>query len=250
MIPLAVKNVWLEGLSSDVYKLKLCGAGGGGRQAGVLGEEDEVRRDVARVIEPALGADRVETGALAVTGRRVVAERGLLGAAAAGEDRLLAAAGPILAALRDMTGESAQLYDQTGAGPEALGWSITRWQEYIAFMNTKYGTRPATSNNGQFLFANPITEAVDATQFSQEFRITSDNPESRLDWIAGAYFKKDDIEKTDRLLGKLAGVIDEQTRAAQALEETIAWYLANERWWRAVMDGTYRQWIEHNYAAR
>ncbi len=30
MIPLAVKNVWLEGLSSDVFKLKLCGAGGGG----------------------------------------------------------------------------------------------------------------------------------------------------------------------------------------------------------------------------
>lgn len=29
-IPLAFKNVWLEGLSSDVYKLKLCGSGGGG----------------------------------------------------------------------------------------------------------------------------------------------------------------------------------------------------------------------------
>jgi DNA-binding IclR family transcriptional regulator len=35
-------------------------------------------------------------------------------AAAAGEDRLLAAAGPILAALRDMTGESAQLYRRQG----------------------------------------------------------------------------------------------------------------------------------------
>ncbi len=30
MIPLQVKNVWLEGLASDVFKLKLCGAGGGG----------------------------------------------------------------------------------------------------------------------------------------------------------------------------------------------------------------------------
>lgn len=29
-IPLAYKNVWLEGLSGDIYKLKLCGAGGGG----------------------------------------------------------------------------------------------------------------------------------------------------------------------------------------------------------------------------
>ena len=35
-------------------------------------------------------------------------------AAAAGEDRLLAAAGPILAALREMTGESAQLYRRQG----------------------------------------------------------------------------------------------------------------------------------------
>ena len=29
-VPLAYKNAWLEGLSGDVYKLKLCGAGGGG----------------------------------------------------------------------------------------------------------------------------------------------------------------------------------------------------------------------------
>jgi DNA-binding IclR family transcriptional regulator len=35
-------------------------------------------------------------------------------AAAAGEDRLLAAAGPILAKLRDITGESAQLYRRQG----------------------------------------------------------------------------------------------------------------------------------------
>jgi DNA-binding IclR family transcriptional regulator len=34
--------------------------------------------------------------------------------AAAGEDRLLAAAGPVLAALRDVTGESAQLYRRQG----------------------------------------------------------------------------------------------------------------------------------------
>ena len=30
MIPLAYKNVWLEGLANDTFKLKLCGAGGGG----------------------------------------------------------------------------------------------------------------------------------------------------------------------------------------------------------------------------
>jgi DNA-binding IclR family transcriptional regulator len=35
-------------------------------------------------------------------------------AAAAGEDRLLAAAGPVLVHLRDVTGESAQLYRRSG----------------------------------------------------------------------------------------------------------------------------------------
>jgi dTDP-glucose 4,6-dehydratase len=34
------------------------------------------------------------------------------------------------------------------------------------------------------------------------------------------------------------------------LAKTVAWYLANEGWWRAVMDGSYRQWIEHHYATR
>ncbi|GAA4992314.1 IclR family transcriptional regulator [Actinopolymorpha pittospori] len=37
-------------------------------------------------------------------------------AAAAGEDRLLAAAGPVLARLRDITGESAQLFRRQGEG--------------------------------------------------------------------------------------------------------------------------------------
>ena len=29
-IPLSFKNIWLEGLAGNDYKLKLCGAGGGG----------------------------------------------------------------------------------------------------------------------------------------------------------------------------------------------------------------------------
>lgn len=97
---------------------------------------------------------------------------------------------------------SAQLYDQTGAGPEALGWSITNWQAYMTYMNNRYGTRPAVSNNGQFLFAQPVAEAVDATQLSQEFRLTSANTDSKLDWIVGAFVKKDEIDKTDRFIGE------------------------------------------------
>ncbi len=31
---------------------------------------------------------------------------------------------------------------------------------------------------------------------------------------------------------------------------TLAWYLDNEGWWRGVLDGSYRDWIETNYARR
>jgi dTDP-glucose 4,6-dehydratase len=31
------------------------------------------------------------------------------------------------------------------------------------------------------------------------------------------------------------------------LGRTVDWYLANEAWWRAVMDGSYRHWIERQY---
>jgi dTDP-glucose 4,6-dehydratase len=31
------------------------------------------------------------------------------------------------------------------------------------------------------------------------------------------------------------------------IRHTIAWFLHNESWWRSVMDGSYRHWIETNY---
>ncbi len=31
------------------------------------------------------------------------------------------------------------------------------------------------------------------------------------------------------------------------IRRTVAWFLANEAWWRAVMNGTYRQWIATHY---
>ena len=33
------------------------------------------------------------------------------------------------------------------------------------------------------------------------------------------------------------------------LARTVDWYLANEPWWRGVMDGSYRVWIERQYGA-
>ena len=37
---------------------------------------------------------------------------------------------------------------------------------------------------------------------------------------------------------------------AEGFAATLAWYLDNEPWWRAVLDGSYRNWVETNYANR
>ncbi len=48
MIPMAFKNVWLEGLVGDVYKLKLCGAGGGGFILGFCKNIEETKKELAK----------------------------------------------------------------------------------------------------------------------------------------------------------------------------------------------------------
>ena len=37
-------------------------------------------------------------------------------------------------------------------------------------------------------------------------------------------------------------------RFETGIAKTLAWYLAHEDWWRGVMDGSYRQWVERHYA--
>jgi dTDP-glucose 4,6-dehydratase len=52
-----------------------------------------------------------------------------------------------------------------------------------------------------------------------------------------------DCRKIESELGYRAAVdIDE------GLRRTVAWYLANEAWWRGVMDGSYRQWVDRQYS--
>ena len=36
---------------------------------------------------------------------------------------------------------------------------------------------------------------------------------------------------------------------ASGLQKTLEWMLTNEAWWRSVMDGSYRDWIDKNYSA-
>ena len=51
-----------------------------------------------------------------------------------------------------------------------------------------------------------------------------------------------DCRKAERELGYRAEVTLER-----GLRETFAWYLENEWWWRAVMDGSYQRWIDTHY---
>ncbi|MGI4876795.1 MAG: dTDP-glucose 4,6-dehydratase [Janthinobacterium lividum] len=41
-----------------------------------------------------------------------------------------------------------------------------------------------------------------------------------------------------------------QRSFAQGFAATLDWYLANETWWRSVVDGSYRDWVATNYAGR
>jgi dTDP-glucose 4,6-dehydratase len=36
-------------------------------------------------------------------------------------------------------------------------------------------------------------------------------------------------------------------KLVQGLQDTFTWYVNNEPWWRSVMDGTYRKWVESHY---
>lgn len=54
-----------------------------------------------------------------------------------------------------------------------------------------------------------------------------------------------DFGKAERDLG-----FKPKMSLADGLRDVFDWYLSNEPWWRGVMDGSYRRWVETNYAAR
>ncbi|HUN74749.1 MAG TPA: dTDP-glucose 4,6-dehydratase [Steroidobacteraceae bacterium] len=51
-----------------------------------------------------------------------------------------------------------------------------------------------------------------------------------------------DSRKIERELGYRA-----QVSLESGLRDTLGWYVQNEWWWRAVMDGSYQRWIETHY---
>jgi dTDP-glucose 4,6-dehydratase len=52
----------------------------------------------------------------------------------------------------------------------------------------------------------------------------------------------------DKLCGELG--YRAETSFAAGIERTLAWYLANETWWRDIQRGAYQDWIRVNYGAR
>ena len=117
------------------------------------------------------------------------------------------------ATLNSLTGyrlaKSEQVYSQTAIGPQALGYDIARWFDFVDYVDTRYGPRSPVSNQGAFLFELSQRERTRAEAISQELRLTS-NDDGRFDWIVGAYYKHDNVDKNDifiseNFLGALAG---------------------------------------------
>lgn len=91
--------------------------------------------------------------------------------------------------------DTAQLYDQTGAGPDVFD-ELYDFADFAAFASTI-----DLGLGAIFLFSEPVREDADITQFSQEIRLTS-STDSNWDWIVGAYYKHDEVDKLDRFFGE------------------------------------------------
>tara|TARA_B110000003_G_scaffold197411_1_gene196101 strand:+ start:26535 stop:28883 length:2349 start_codon:yes stop_codon:yes gene_type:complete len=91
--------------------------------------------------------------------------------------------------------DTGQMYDQTGGGPDMFD-ALYDFADFSAFAATR------DSGLGAVLFfSEPVREDAKISQFSQEIRLASDT-DSALDWIVGAYYKSDEIDKLDRFIGE------------------------------------------------
>ena len=91
--------------------------------------------------------------------------------------------------------DSGQMYDQTGAGPDIFD-TVASFPEFLAFAAGR-----DLGLGAVLLFSEPVREDAKIKQFSQEIRLTS-NSEGNWDWIAGAYWKHDEVDKLDRFFGE------------------------------------------------
>jgi iron complex outermembrane receptor protein len=86
------------------------------------------------------------------------------------------------------------LYDQTGGGPDIFDDVDTFGVTFADFL--AFDPLAAT-----FFFSEPVREDADISAFSQEIRLTSTG-EGNVEWIAGIFYKRDQIDKFDRFVGE------------------------------------------------
>ena len=91
--------------------------------------------------------------------------------------------------------DTGQLYDQTGGGPDMFD-ALYDFAEFSAFAANRDSGLGAV-----LMFSEPVREDAEISQFSQEIRLASDT-DSAIDWIVGAYYKSDEIDKLDRFIGE------------------------------------------------
>jgi len=116
-------------------------------------------------------------------------------------------------------GDGSSMYSQTGLGPDGPG---------------------VLANGLVFTFDFPVNEFEDIQQLSQELRVTSNYTDNPWDWIIGAYYQKDDMDKFDRFWGEailplLASISGESHWNNRGEQESVAafaqvGYRLSEQW--------------------
>jgi iron complex outermembrane receptor protein len=93
------------------------------------------------------------------------------------------------------TGHANSMYSQIGIGPDVFDSDQTFGGVTIA----DFGVFDPSA--AMFLFSEPVREDLDYSAFSQELRFTSTG-ESNIDWIAGLFYKNDEINKFDKFVAE------------------------------------------------
>jgi len=104
-------------------------------------------------------------------------------------------------------------------------------QKLCEEMDTAFRARPELC---QRFPASPVSRGIPASRL---IKFVQDRPGHDRRYAI-------DSTKIERELGFSATVTLEE-----GLSRTVRWYLENEPWWRAVMDGRYRQWLDTHYGS-
>lgn len=101
-------------------------------------------------------------------------------------------------------GSSGNLYSQTGIDPR-----------------NQYNVADASV---PLVFDSIVSEFEDFEQFSQEFNLSYDNPNSRIDWLVGGYYLTQDIQKNDIFVAHGQPVVPGTQIFAETLSGESRWF--------------------------